>query len=151
MITAIKDTAFVTSELPVILSFENHCCKAQQYKLAKYCDEILGDLLLKEPLPDYPVSSAGSLSFKLVQIESQKFSVPLNYQIQLWREQTQNFFSRLGPVFGITITILSFRGSASAYLYPNNCLRLCTTFIARKSVGGRNNIKSGVLCYIPLV
>lgn len=53
---AIKDTAFVTSEYPVILSFENHCCKAQQYKMAKYCDEILGDLLLKEPLPDYPVS-----------------------------------------------------------------------------------------------
>ena len=53
---AIKDTAFVTSEYPVILSFENHCCKAQQYKMAKYCDEILGDFLLKEPLPDYPVS-----------------------------------------------------------------------------------------------
>lgn len=55
VIYALRDTAFVTSDYPVILSFENHCCKAQQYKLAKYCDEILGDLLLKEPLPDYPV------------------------------------------------------------------------------------------------
>ena len=25
--------------------------------MAKYCDEILGDLLLKEPLPNYPVGS----------------------------------------------------------------------------------------------
>ncbi|KAL1455586.1 hypothetical protein WDU94_009670 [Cyamophila willieti] len=54
VIYALRDTAFVTSEYPVILSFENHCCKSQQYKLAKYCDEILGDLLLKECLPDYP-------------------------------------------------------------------------------------------------
>ncbi|XP_041981500.1 1-phosphatidylinositol 4,5-bisphosphate phosphodiesterase isoform X1 [Aricia agestis] len=55
VIYALRDTAFVTSDYPVILSFENHCCKAQQYKLAKYCDEILGDLLLKEPLPNHPL------------------------------------------------------------------------------------------------
>ncbi|XP_076765770.1 1-phosphatidylinositol 4,5-bisphosphate phosphodiesterase [Xylocopa sonorina] len=55
VIYALRDTAFVTSEYPVILSFENHCCLKQQYKLAKYCDEILGDLLLKEPLKDYPL------------------------------------------------------------------------------------------------
>jgi len=57
VIYAVRDTAFVTSEYPVILSFENHCSKKQQNKLAKYCDEILGDLLLKEPLKEYPVSS----------------------------------------------------------------------------------------------
>lgn len=56
VIYALRDTAFVTSDYPIILSFENHCCLKQQYKLAKYCDEILGDLLLKEPLKDYPVS-----------------------------------------------------------------------------------------------
>ncbi|XP_057651742.1 1-phosphatidylinositol 4,5-bisphosphate phosphodiesterase isoform X2 [Diorhabda carinulata] len=55
VIYAIRDTAFVTSDYPVILSFENHCCKSQQYKLAKYCDEILGDLLLREPLEEYPL------------------------------------------------------------------------------------------------
>ncbi|XP_017881717.1 1-phosphatidylinositol 4,5-bisphosphate phosphodiesterase-like isoform X2 [Ceratina calcarata] len=55
VIYAVRDTAFVTTEYPVILSFENHCSKKQQYKLAKYCDEILGDLLLKEPLRDYPL------------------------------------------------------------------------------------------------
>ncbi|XP_053214000.1 1-phosphatidylinositol 4,5-bisphosphate phosphodiesterase-like [Panonychus citri] len=57
VIYAIRDTAFVTSEYPIILSFENHCSKKQQYKLAKYCDEILGDLLLKEPLPSYPLDN----------------------------------------------------------------------------------------------
>lgn len=56
VIYAIRDTAFVTSDFPIILSFENHCCKSQQYKLAKYCDEILGDLLMRECLPDYPVN-----------------------------------------------------------------------------------------------
>lgn len=56
VIYAIRDCAFVTSDYPVILSFENHCCRAQQYKLAKYCDEIFGDLLLKEPIPDWPVN-----------------------------------------------------------------------------------------------
>ncbi|KAM3958791.1 no receptor potential A [Aphomia sociella] len=55
VIYALRDTAFVTSDYPVILSFENHCCKAQQYKLAKYCDEILGDLLLKESLAEHPL------------------------------------------------------------------------------------------------
>lgn len=63
VIYAIRDTAFVTSDYPVILSFENHCCKAQQFKLAKYCDEIFGDLLLSEALPDYPVCGK-KLDFK---------------------------------------------------------------------------------------
>ncbi|PSN37639.1 1-phosphatidylinositol 4 [Blattella germanica] len=55
VIYALRDTAFVTSDFPVILSFENHCCKTQQHKLAKYCNDILGDLLLKEPLPECPL------------------------------------------------------------------------------------------------
>lgn len=61
VIYALRDTAFVTSDFPVILSFENHCCKAQQYKLAKYCNDILGDLLLKEPLPECPLEPGASL------------------------------------------------------------------------------------------
>ncbi|PAA58432.1 hypothetical protein BOX15_Mlig025183g1, partial [Macrostomum lignano] len=55
VIYAIRDTAFVTSAWPVILSFENHCSKAQQYKLAKYCEDILGDFLLSKPLEKYPL------------------------------------------------------------------------------------------------
>ncbi|KAM3931514.1 1-phosphatidylinositol 4,5-bisphosphate phosphodiesterase beta-4 isoform 1-T3 [Leptodactylus fuscus] len=55
VIQAIKETAFVTSEYPVILSFENHCSKYQQYKMSKYCEEIFGDLLLKQPLESHPL------------------------------------------------------------------------------------------------
>ncbi|XP_067942497.1 1-phosphatidylinositol 4,5-bisphosphate phosphodiesterase beta-4-like [Watersipora subatra] len=55
VIKAIKETAFLTSEYPVILSFENHCTKPQQRKLALYCMEVFGDALLKEPLSDIPL------------------------------------------------------------------------------------------------
>uniref|UniRef100_H3CZG3 1-phosphatidylinositol 4,5-bisphosphate phosphodiesterase n=1 Tax=Tetraodon nigroviridis TaxID=99883 RepID=H3CZG3_TETNG len=61
VIQAIKETAFVTSEYPVILSFENHCSKPQQYKMAKYCEEIFGDLLLKQPLENFPIESGRPL------------------------------------------------------------------------------------------
>lgn len=61
VIYAIRDCAFVTSDCPIVLSFENHCCRAQQYKLAKYCDEIFGDLLSKEPLPDFPLEPGAPL------------------------------------------------------------------------------------------
>ncbi|XP_034018072.1 1-phosphatidylinositol 4,5-bisphosphate phosphodiesterase beta-4-like isoform X2 [Thalassophryne amazonica] len=54
VIQAIRETAFITSDYPVILSFENHCSKPQQYKMAKYCEEIFGDLLLKQPLENFP-------------------------------------------------------------------------------------------------
>lgn len=55
VIHAIAETAFVTSEFPVILSFENHCNQKQQIKMANYCKSILGDLLLGDPLEDYPL------------------------------------------------------------------------------------------------
>uniref|UniRef100_A0A671MJV6 1-phosphatidylinositol 4,5-bisphosphate phosphodiesterase n=1 Tax=Sinocyclocheilus anshuiensis TaxID=1608454 RepID=A0A671MJV6_9TELE len=61
VIQAIKDTAFVTSEYPVILSFENHCSKTQQYKMAKYCEEIFGELLLKQPLEGFPIEAGQPL------------------------------------------------------------------------------------------
>nr|XP_043904919.1 1-phosphatidylinositol 4,5-bisphosphate phosphodiesterase beta-4-like isoform X2 [Solea senegalensis] len=61
VIQAIKETAFVTSDYPVILSFENHCSKPQQYKMAKYCDELFGDFLLKLPLENYPIETARPL------------------------------------------------------------------------------------------
>jgi hypothetical protein len=60
---AIRDCAFVTSEYPVILSIENHLCMSNQYKMAKYFDEIFGELLLKEALPDYPVLHAQALKY----------------------------------------------------------------------------------------
>ncbi|XP_077094408.1 1-phosphatidylinositol 4,5-bisphosphate phosphodiesterase beta-4 isoform X2 [Siphateles boraxobius] len=57
VIQGIKETAFMTSEYPVILSFENHCTKHQQYKLARYCEDIFGDFLLKQPLDDFPMET----------------------------------------------------------------------------------------------
>ena len=56
-IEAIAATAFVTSEYPVILSFENHCNQRNQEKMAKYCDSIFGDLLCRKEMKDFPVSS----------------------------------------------------------------------------------------------
>ncbi|XP_076016262.1 1-phosphatidylinositol 4,5-bisphosphate phosphodiesterase beta-4 isoform X2 [Genypterus blacodes] len=61
VIQAIKETAFITSDYPVILSFENHCCKPQQYKMAKYCEELFGDLLLRQPLENFPIEAGRSL------------------------------------------------------------------------------------------
>ncbi|CAI9542618.1 unnamed protein product, partial [Staurois parvus] len=61
VIIAIKEYAFVTSEYPVILSFENHCSKYQQYKMSKYCEEIFGDLLLKQPIETHPLECGRSL------------------------------------------------------------------------------------------
>ena len=58
-IEAIAATAFVTSEYPVILSFENHCNQRNQEKMAKYCDSIFGDLLCRKEMKDFPVSSIG--------------------------------------------------------------------------------------------
>ncbi|KAF8383618.1 hypothetical protein PRIPAC_72760 [Pristionchus pacificus] len=52
---AIADSAFKTSDLPVVLSIENHCCLQQQRVIASTFEKIFGDTLLKEPLPDYPL------------------------------------------------------------------------------------------------
>ncbi|XP_077443256.1 1-phosphatidylinositol 4,5-bisphosphate phosphodiesterase beta-4 isoform X1 [Stigmatopora argus] len=61
VIQAIRETAFVTSEFPVILSFENHCSKPQQFKMAKYCEEIFGDFLQRQPLENFPIESGRPL------------------------------------------------------------------------------------------
>jgi phosphatidylinositol phospholipase C beta len=54
VIEAIKETAFKTTDYPLILSFENHCTAKQQLKMATYCVQIFGDLLLDKPLDEYP-------------------------------------------------------------------------------------------------
>ena len=43
---AISECAFVTSELPVILSLEMHCSPEQQEVLADICVDVLGGRLL---------------------------------------------------------------------------------------------------------
>jgi len=56
VIEAIAESAFKTSDYPVILSFENHCNPRQQAKIAQYCREIFGEKLLDAPLDSYKVS-----------------------------------------------------------------------------------------------
>jgi len=55
VIEAIAETAFKTSDYPVILSFENHCNTRQQAKIAQYCREFFGDMLLDTPLDSFKV------------------------------------------------------------------------------------------------
>uniref|UniRef100_A0AAQ6II69 Phosphoinositide phospholipase C n=1 Tax=Anabas testudineus TaxID=64144 RepID=A0AAQ6II69_ANATE len=56
VIEAIAESAFKTSQYPVILSFENHIDSVkQQEKMANYCKTIFGDALLTEPLEKYPL------------------------------------------------------------------------------------------------
>ncbi|KAK7474679.1 hypothetical protein BaRGS_00034044, partial [Batillaria attramentaria] len=72
VIEAIAESAFKTSEYPVILSFENHCGPRQQAKMANYCRTIFGDMLLDAPLdshplkPDVPLPSPELLKRKIL-------------------------------------------------------------------------------------
>ncbi|GAB6020072.1 phospholipase c beta [Chamberlinius hualienensis] len=50
VVEAIAESAFKTSDYPVILSFENHCSPKVQAKMATYCRKIFGEYLLAEPL-----------------------------------------------------------------------------------------------------
>ncbi|XP_032241384.2 1-phosphatidylinositol 4,5-bisphosphate phosphodiesterase beta-1 isoform X2 [Nematostella vectensis] len=61
VIEAIAECAFKTSDYPVILSFENHCTPKQQLKMASYCVNIFGDMLLSKPLDDYPLEEGRPL------------------------------------------------------------------------------------------
>ncbi|XP_014674758.1 PREDICTED: 1-phosphatidylinositol 4,5-bisphosphate phosphodiesterase classes I and II-like isoform X2 [Priapulus caudatus] len=55
VVEAIAESAFKTSDLPVILSFENHTTPKTQEKIARYCKEIFGDALLTDPLESNPL------------------------------------------------------------------------------------------------
>ncbi|KAL8603606.1 hypothetical protein ACOMHN_005548 [Nucella lapillus] len=55
VVEAIAESAFKTSNFPVILSFENHCGPRQQVKMANYCRTIFGDMLLDIPLDSHPL------------------------------------------------------------------------------------------------
>ena len=50
----IKKYAFVVSDFPVILSLETHCSVEQQNVMKMILVEVLGDLLLYEPIPGLP-------------------------------------------------------------------------------------------------
>ncbi|VDP28046.1 unnamed protein product [Soboliphyme baturini] len=85
VIVAIRDTAFVTSNYPVILSFENHCSKSNQLKMARYCLDILGDLLLTKPLETHqleagiPLPSPNMLKRKIL-IKNKRLNLDIEHQ-----------------------------------------------------------------------
>ena len=54
VVTTIKKYAFVASDFPVILSLETHCSVEQQVVMKSILVEILGDLLLREPIMGLP-------------------------------------------------------------------------------------------------
>lgn len=61
VIEAIAESAFKTSDYPVILSFENHCSPKQQAKMATYCRKYFADTLVTEPLAGHPLKSGQAL------------------------------------------------------------------------------------------
>ncbi|XP_067682324.1 1-phosphatidylinositol 4,5-bisphosphate phosphodiesterase beta-1-like isoform X2 [Haliotis asinina] len=61
VIEAIAESAFKTSDYPVILSFENHCTPRQQAKMAHYCRSIFGEMLLTDILDEYPLEPGAHL------------------------------------------------------------------------------------------
>lgn len=61
VLEAIAESAFKTSDFPVILSFENHCNPRQQAKIANYCREIFGDMLLDAPLEAFQLEPGNPL------------------------------------------------------------------------------------------
>ncbi|KAK0094870.1 hypothetical protein PV326_009715 [Microctonus aethiopoides] len=61
VIEAIAESAFKTSEFPVVLSFENHCNPRQQAKIAQYCREYFGDMLLDAPLESHKIEPGQNL------------------------------------------------------------------------------------------
>lgn len=57
--------------------------KPQQYKMAKYCEEIFGELLLKQPLENFPVSRlSGSAQVCFCYLHSLRINVVL-YRLNL--------------------------------------------------------------------
>uniref|UniRef100_A0A8C4Q3L1 1-phosphatidylinositol 4,5-bisphosphate phosphodiesterase n=1 Tax=Eptatretus burgeri TaxID=7764 RepID=A0A8C4Q3L1_EPTBU len=94
-IQAIQETAFVKSTYPVILSFENHCSKPQQYKIARYCEEIFGEKLLKNPLESHPLEpgrllpSPNDLKYKIL-FKNKRLSPEVEKkQLEAFRQLTE--------------------------------------------------------------
>ncbi|XP_012521905.1 1-phosphatidylinositol 4,5-bisphosphate phosphodiesterase classes I and II isoform X3 [Monomorium pharaonis] len=61
VLEAIAATAFKTSDYPVILSFENHCNTKQQAKIAQYCRDFFGEMLLEAPLESHKLEPGQEL------------------------------------------------------------------------------------------
>lgn len=75
VIDVVAKYAFVASTAPVILSLENHCCLAQQVRMAAHLTQGLGDLLrLPQPSDADALPTLGSLLGKVL-IKAKKGAV----------------------------------------------------------------------------
>ena len=79
---AVKPFAFCKSKYPLILSIENHCSVEYQDKMAEYLEDILGDLLYKEPVDENKTElpSPEELSYKIL-VKSKKIDSITNQGI----------------------------------------------------------------------
>jgi len=77
----------------VILSFENHCNPKQQAKIAQYCREFFGEMMLDTPLENHPVSSL-STSPEIGPVNHKKIPVP--FLTSFKDNKKKRYASRLG-------------------------------------------------------
>ncbi|KAF8365702.1 hypothetical protein PRIPAC_83531, partial [Pristionchus pacificus] len=77
----IRETAFSRSQMPVILSFENHSSLEHQEMIFGLCKDIFGDLLLDKPIDSHPLEKdtplpAPDFLFKKILIKNKKNASP---------------------------------------------------------------------------
>lgn len=74
-VIAIKEHAFDTSDLPVILSIENHCSLSQQRKMAQIFREVLGSSLVTSPIDKDETQMPSPLQLKRRFMIKVKFNI----------------------------------------------------------------------------
>ncbi|XP_030645805.1 1-phosphatidylinositol 4,5-bisphosphate phosphodiesterase gamma-2-like [Chanos chanos] len=81
VVKAINDHAFVTSEYPVVLSIEEHCCVDQQRQMARIFKDVFQDKLLTEPveLIAEQLPSPTQLKGKII-LKHKKLNMDLNME-----------------------------------------------------------------------
>lgn len=98
VLEAIAESAFKTSDYPVILSFENHCNPRQQAKIANYCRDIFGDMLLDRPLDSHQLEP-GELSSKFYL----KDTLMCQFYLLILCYNKNLYFRRVGKAWGFSI------------------------------------------------
>ena len=60
------------SSIEPVLSFENHCSRSNQKRMADHCKRIFGDKLLRDPIEEHPLQegkelpSPNQLKYKII-------------------------------------------------------------------------------------
>ncbi|XP_062547910.1 1-phosphatidylinositol 4,5-bisphosphate phosphodiesterase classes I and II isoform X1 [Armigeres subalbatus] len=140
VLEAIAETAFKTSEFPVILSFENHCNPRQQAKIANYCRDIFGDMLLDRPLDTHPLEPAmdlpapAALKRKII-IKNKK------------KHHHHHHHHKKGTVTNPTaaaVAAVAAGGTASAMNSSNITATAGTIIAGTATMGANNNVSNNV-------